>query len=622
MKLNSLMVPALLILSAPALSQSPPPDDPKAMKAQALLADAFIGIRDQNPAAVKAALDNGADPNGRNWLGFTPLMWAAMRGDNRIVDMLIARGAKINETSIYGSPTTFAAMGRNGKTGLNLLGKGAAPHGKRIDGASILMLAAAGNQVELLGKLLAKKVDPNQKDEVGATALIYASRHGQLPAVQKLLAAGAAVNTADVYGRTALSYAAANGNAKVASLLISRKANVNGRDKQKATPLLLAARYNGDTETIQSLIRAGADRSARDKFGKSAFDLAAAREYTSAARLLKTDGVKLVGTESVPTPSVRQVTQRGINILQTSMSTFVKRAQCTSCHHQGIGLTAVVNAKKNGFKVDDAIIGRYMKQLEADGQQMGPAVHQALQNPQIGKVIPAVDIGDFPIGAAYLFGSLVAVGVPPNPGMAEAAQFLATLQYPDGSWKHGFERGHMQISYVTTTALVLQLLRTYGSEEQKKGSFEKARQFLSAASAKDAPELASRALGLKWAGATAEQVDKAVKELQSAQKADGGWSSSPSGRSDAYATGLALCALHQAGGVKAADPIYLRGIRYLVRTQDEDGSWYVMTKAMLANNYFDSGFPHGQSQYASFAATAWATMALMPAAETPQTASQ
>src|SRR5688572_2247909 len=236
LKRNPLILLALLLTASPSVAQGPPPQNPKELKAQALLADVFIATREHNPAAVKAALDKGADVNGRNWLGFTPLMWAAMKGDNQIVDLLLARGADINASSLYGSPTTAAALGRNGKTGVHLIGKGAAPHGKRVDGASILMLAAAGNQLELLSKLLAKKVDPNQRDESGATALIFSARFGSVAAMQKLLAAGAKVNTTDAHGRTALSYAAANGHAKAVNLLISKKANVNVRDKGKATP--------------------------------------------------------------------------------------------------------------------------------------------------------------------------------------------------------------------------------------------------------------------------------------------------------------------------------------------------------------------------------------------------
>jgi hypothetical protein len=47
----------------------------------------------------------------------------------------------------------------------------------------------------------------------------------------------------------------------------------------------------------------------------------------------------------------------------------------------------------------------------------------------------------------------------------------------------------------------------------------------------------------------------------------------------------------------------------------------VNRRAIPANNYFDAAFPHGQSQYASFNATCWAMMALLPAVE-PATAGE
>lgn len=68
---------------------------------------------------------------------------------------------------------------------------------------------------------------------------------------------------------------------------------------------------------------------------------------------------------------------------------------------------------------------------------------------------------------------------------------------------------------------------------------------------------------------------------------------------------------HEAGGVSVNDPVYKRGVQFLLRTQDADGSWYVNKRAMPANNYFDAGFSHGQSQYASFNGTCWATIALL-----------
>ena len=79
---------------------------------------------------------------------------------------------------------------------------------------------------------------------------------------------------------------------------------------------------------------------------------------------------------------------------------------------------------------------------------------------------------------------------------------------------------------------------------------------------------------------------------------------------DAYATGLALVALAQAGDLPITDATYQRGLSFLLKSQQSDGSWFVKTRAIPTNPYFESGFPHGKSQFISYAATCWATMAL------------
>jgi N-acyl-D-amino-acid deacylase len=79
--------------------------------------------------------------------------------------------------------------------------------------------------------------------------------------------------------------------------------------------------------------------------------------------------------------------------------------------------------------------------------------------------------------------------------------------------------------------------------------------------------------------------------------------------SSAYSTGKTLYALH-AAGLSVSDPAYQRGVQYLLNTQQEDGSWYVKTRAAGFQPYFDNGFPYGVDQWISAAGTSWATMAL------------
>jgi N-acyl-D-amino-acid deacylase len=85
--------------------------------------------------------------------------------------------------------------------------------------------------------------------------------------------------------------------------------------------------------------------------------------------------------------------------------------------------------------------------------------------------------------------------------------------------------------------------------------------------------------------------------------------------SDAYATGQTLVALRDAGVLTVTSPAYTRGVRFLLDTQRADGSWHVRSRAIPLQAYFESDFPHGHDQWISAAATNWATMALIPAAQ-------
>ncbi len=110
-------------------------------------------------------------------------------------------------------------------------------------------------------------------------------------------------------------------------------------------------------------------------------------------------------------------------------------------------------------------------------------------------------------------------------------------------------------------------------------------------------------------------MDAARGELVRAQRSDGGWAQIPGLDSDAYATGLALYALHVGGRLPPSEPAYRRGVAFLLKDQIADGSWYVRTRALPFQPFFESGFPHGLDQWISAAASSWASMALLLARE-------
>ena len=88
---------------------------------------------------------------------------------------------------------------------------------------------------------------------------------------------------------------------------------------------------------------------------------------------------------------------------------------------------------------------------------------------------------------------------------------------------------------------------------------------------------------------------------------------------DAYATGLALWALHE-GGVSTKSAAYQSGLRYLLGTQAADGTWHVKTRALPVQPYFESGYPYAHDQWISAAAAAYSTMAIAAAVEPQRTA--
>ena len=127
-------------------------------------------------------------------------------------------------------------------------------------------------------------------------------------------------------------------------------------------------------------------------------------------------------------------------------------------------------------------------------------------------------------------------------------------------------------------------------------------------------------MGLRWANTVAASIAAAAKDLAATQRADGGWSQLATMGSDAYATGEALYALNL-GGVATTNPAYQKGVKYLRRTQAEDGSWHVASRSIWLQPYFESGFPYRYDQWISAAGTSWAVMALSVTVE-PQRISQ
>jgi hypothetical protein len=88
---------------------------------------------------------------------------------------------------------------------------------------------------------------------------------------------------------------------------------------------------------------------------------------------------------------------------------------------------------------------------------------------------------------------------------------------------------------------------------------------------------------------------------------------------DAYASGMALYAMYQAG-MSTKDRAYQAGLGFLLNTQAADGTWHVKTRSLPFQPYFETGYPYDHDQWISAAGAAYATMAIAAAVDAPRAA--
>ncbi len=182
-------------------------------------------------ALVQQLLRDGADLNGRDGRGRTPIMAATHANKPAIVKLLIQAGADINlQDEIEDNPFLYAG---------------------------------AEGRLEVLKLLIDAGADTRITNRFGGTALIPAAERGHVEVVQELLSrTNVKIDHVNNLGWTALLEAVILGDGgprrtEVVRLLIAAGANVNIPDGRGVTPLS-HARQRGYTQMIGLLERAGA----------------------------------------------------------------------------------------------------------------------------------------------------------------------------------------------------------------------------------------------------------------------------------------------------------------------------------------------------------------------------
>lgn len=547
---------------------------------------------------TRVLVNGGAQVNAKSDDNRTPLMIAATKpGNIATVKLLLDRGANVNPTLHPGgesSPLTQAATAGDDMMMQLLIEHGADVSASAAQALSMSIVTRCAKCVSLL---TAKKIDKNAYTQV----LLETAYLADVTTVRMLLDHGADVNAVDPTGRTPLMYAAVSDllAVDVVKLLIARGANVNAVDKHvqaddEGWTVLDIAKTHGDTPVVAALITAGAKGTAQ-----VAPALKPARNNT-----------------------IRTAIERSLPLLQKSDTNFIAKAGCFSCHNDSIAAIAVGSARKSGIRVDDAMSAQAVRENLTVLEPQRDHLHQ-------GFFVNVEDIfGPFVLG--YQAIGLDAEHYKADLTTDAVAMYIRMHQMTDGHWAYGTgdSRPPLCEQYVGQTALAMRALQLYAPSVGRAAyddAIKRAGAWLAKVEPKTNDDRGWKLMGLAWAGTDKDAIRKSVREIQALQRADGGWSDMPSMESNAFATGKVLVSL-QAAGVTTSDAAFQRGVKFLLDTQQEDGSWYVRSRALAFQPYFDNGYPHGYDQWISAAGSGWATAALSlaaaPAASNPSAAAR
>ena len=162
------------------------------------------------------------------------------------------------------APTAFAgayedivvaARDDRSDTVIDLVRRGMDANTSDRSGTTLLMMAAANGNIQLLEFLLKSGANILKQNRYGDTALAIAALQGRDAIVQRLVQAGAPIKSD---GWNPLHYAAFSGHVEIAKYLIGKQAPIDATAPNGQTALMLAAR-NGHLAVIKALVDADAD---------------------------------------------------------------------------------------------------------------------------------------------------------------------------------------------------------------------------------------------------------------------------------------------------------------------------------------------------------------------------
>lgn len=260
--------------------------------------------QDGDLAKMRELIDGGASLEAiEDIYRYTPFLLALEYGEPEAAMLLLERGA--STTGTIGTHGLFLAA-RSGSIPVidALLARGIP-----AKGSNALHAAAKYGYADAVKRLLAagEPVDEVEGNDQW-TPLTVACIENQLDVARVLLDAGASVNVHDDDGNTPLhwavfgarpaeiheyaemggphdTYYVPQADAPLVALLLARGAPIDALDGDGDTPLLRAVMYEA-ANAVEVLVKRRADRTVKNREGKTALDIARARGYQDIVRLL------------------------------------------------------------------------------------------------------------------------------------------------------------------------------------------------------------------------------------------------------------------------------------------------------------------------------------------------